>query len=170
MAHQDTSQKIFLSAPPEEEAAEVHLYPPPETVENITFNPSPSKRPRYVEPGRTRPRRGKKRTVNATEPGYTSGAVSPDLRGSPPTPDGRHSPSTAPFERAENAADGSAPDDIGTEPSNYSLYAEAIQSGTCGIYQLTRDVFIVQGWDLRRGASTVSTTHHGFLIQITYGP
>lgn len=41
----------------------------------------------------------------------------------------------------------------------YGLYVEAVDLGLAGFYQLVHDVFVVQGWDVKKNQANVCNTH-----------
>jgi hypothetical protein len=53
--------------------------------------------------------------------------------------------------------DGEATECQEEEPEGYSAFVDAVLAGECALYQLTKSLFIVNGWDCKAEAATVSS-------------
>ncbi|TFK63217.1 hypothetical protein BDN72DRAFT_735812, partial [Pluteus cervinus] len=49
---------------------------------------------------------------------------------------------------------------------SYLAFIEGVEGGTCGFYQLTREVFVVQGWDNRLPATATDKWYHLNRLQV----
>ncbi|TFK58322.1 hypothetical protein BDN72DRAFT_906850 [Pluteus cervinus] len=122
---------------------------------------SPTKRHRQVEPGLTRKRRKAPSHDNESigssnylegSFGFSTGSghglsTTPDALGSGDdrNASGGFDPG---IDHVEESFGGQPEREIADQPIDWILFTEAVEDGICGFYQLTQDVFIVQGWDL----------------------
>lgn len=118
-----------------------------------------SKRTRRVEPGHTRrqrPRHTRATPTSVSALSATGGSLDIVLdaggeeAGGPQPHEATHQSPWDDLSTSLNPGHTPRPAEL-----SYELFIESVDAGTCGLFQLSRDIFVVQGWDLKARCSNV---------------